>query len=206
MFRTRMTLFSALMIALLSGFLPGCKGSGQQQASHPATAPMQAAPIAAGSPPAAGPNQQAVAANLGPRQALPSQNWPVAGGPPATGIGPGGPATSPSWATRQAPPTDDALQGTCPVTGAELGSMGEPVPVTVRGKVVYVCCAGCVNKLLANPDRYLRADSSHDAAGYAAPHYGRSASTDGGGCCSSGASRSSARVASSICGGACCSE
>ena len=42
----------------------------------------------------------------------------------------------------------------CPVTGAKLGSMGPPVPVLVGGQTVYVCCAGCVEKIERNPERY----------------------------------------------------
>lgn len=49
-----------------------------------------------------------------------------------------------------------AGQKTCPVTGAELGSMGPPVPVTVGGQTIYVCCQGCVAKVQRNPDTYLR--------------------------------------------------
>lgn len=48
-------------------------------------------------------------------------------------------------------------QKTCPVTGEELGSMGEPVPVTLKGKTVYVCCRGCAGKAQADPDKTLAA-------------------------------------------------
>lgn len=46
-------------------------------------------------------------------------------------------------------------QGTCPVTGEALGSMGEPIKVDVNGKPVFICCEGCREELLANPDRFL---------------------------------------------------
>ena len=46
-------------------------------------------------------------------------------------------------------------QRTCPVSGAELGSMGDPIPVAVKGQTVYVCCSGCVRKLKANPEEYV---------------------------------------------------
>jgi YHS domain-containing protein len=46
-------------------------------------------------------------------------------------------------------------QKTCPVSGAPLGSMGAPVKVKVKGRVVFLCCAGCKAKLLKNPDKYL---------------------------------------------------
>lgn len=48
-------------------------------------------------------------------------------------------------------------QKTCPVTGEELGSMGKPVPVTLKGETVYVCCRGCAAKAQANPDKTLAA-------------------------------------------------
>jgi hypothetical protein len=41
------------------------------------------------------------------------------------------------------------------VTGEELGSMGNPIPVTVKGETVLVCCQGCVKKVQRNPDKYL---------------------------------------------------
>ena len=46
-------------------------------------------------------------------------------------------------------------QKTCPVTGKDLGSMGKPVAVKVKGDTIYVCCQGCVAKVNANPDVYL---------------------------------------------------
>lgn len=54
------------------------------------------------------------------------------------------------------PMQDQSNQQFCPVTGAKLGSMGEPVPVVVGGETVYVCCAACVDKLHSDPQRYLR--------------------------------------------------
>jgi hypothetical protein len=47
------------------------------------------------------------------------------------------------------------VQHTCPVTGATLTSKGEPVPVTVRGETVLVCCPRCVKKVQQAPDKYL---------------------------------------------------
>jgi hypothetical protein len=46
-------------------------------------------------------------------------------------------------------------QKTCPVTGQALGSMGPPVPVTVKGQTIYVCCQGCVATVQGDPDTYL---------------------------------------------------
>jgi hypothetical protein len=47
-------------------------------------------------------------------------------------------------------------QKTCPVTGALLGSMGTPVKVKVKGRVVFLCCAGCKGKIQKHPDEYLK--------------------------------------------------
>ena len=53
-------------------------------------------------------------------------------------------------------PTADAYpMTTCPVTGAKLGSMGEPIDVEVKGRIVKVCCPGCVETVKADPGRYL---------------------------------------------------
>ena len=48
-----------------------------------------------------------------------------------------------------------AEQKTCPVTGAELGSMGDPIAVEVDGRKVWTCCDACPPKLKANPAKYL---------------------------------------------------
>lgn len=57
--------------------------------------------------------------------------------------------------------TASALQGkgqqTCPVTGEPLGSMGDPIPVTVQGRTIQVCCQGCVAAVQKNPEKYLKA-------------------------------------------------
>lgn len=56
-----------------------------------------------------------------------------------------------------------ARQATCPVTGEKLGSMGRPVPVPVKGETIYVCCQGCVDAVLAEPDKYLAIVHSDNA-------------------------------------------
>ena len=48
-----------------------------------------------------------------------------------------------------------AEQKICPVTGAKLGSMGEPIPVEVDGRKVWTCCDACPPKLKADPKKYL---------------------------------------------------
>lgn len=48
-----------------------------------------------------------------------------------------------------------AAQKVCPVMDEPLGGMGAPLKVDVKGKAVYICCAGCAKKLHADPDVYL---------------------------------------------------
>ena len=46
-------------------------------------------------------------------------------------------------------------QHVCPVTGEMLGTMGPPKKVEVNGQQVWICCDGCHEELLSNPDKYL---------------------------------------------------
>lgn len=48
-----------------------------------------------------------------------------------------------------------AAQQVCPVSGQPLGSMGAPIPVTIDSHTIYVCCAGCIDAVKANPNKYL---------------------------------------------------
>jgi len=48
-----------------------------------------------------------------------------------------------------------AKQKVCPVTGEELGSMGDPVKVVVKGQTVFLCCSGCEDAIKKDPDKYL---------------------------------------------------
>ena len=48
-----------------------------------------------------------------------------------------------------------SLQATCPVSGKKLGSMGAPPKVMVDGKPLFVCCAGCSDKVKNSPQQYL---------------------------------------------------
>lgn len=45
------------------------------------------------------------------------------------------------------------VQRICPVSGDELGAMGEPIKVNVGGQHVFVCCKGCLGKEL-NPQHW----------------------------------------------------
>lgn len=46
-------------------------------------------------------------------------------------------------------------QKICPVTEADLDSMGGPVAVDVAGERVFICCKGCEKALKADPQKYL---------------------------------------------------
>ncbi|MDR3634863.1 MAG: efflux RND transporter periplasmic adaptor subunit [Isosphaeraceae bacterium] len=46
-------------------------------------------------------------------------------------------------------------QKICPVTDAELGSMGDPVRVEVDGQKLWTCCDACPPKVKARPAQYL---------------------------------------------------
>jgi membrane fusion protein, copper/silver efflux system len=48
-------------------------------------------------------------------------------------------------------------QKLCPVLpGSRLGSMGVPVKLTIEGQTVFLCCAGCREAGLSNPQETLR--------------------------------------------------
>ena len=49
-----------------------------------------------------------------------------------------------------------AVQKICPVTGADLNSMGGAVPVEVVGRRVFICCAGCETALRKDPAKHLK--------------------------------------------------
>ncbi len=46
-------------------------------------------------------------------------------------------------------------QKMCPVTKEPLGSMGQPVFVQVKGRLVALCCQGCESQMTEFPDKYL---------------------------------------------------
>jgi hypothetical protein len=48
-----------------------------------------------------------------------------------------------------------ARQKVCPVSGEPLGSMGDPIKVLIDGKPLYLCCEGCVPKVMKDPAAYL---------------------------------------------------
>lgn len=44
-------------------------------------------------------------------------------------------------------------QTTCPVMG---GKINKAQYADVKGKRIYVCCAGCIGKIKADPDKYIK--------------------------------------------------
>lgn len=57
---------------------------------------------------------------------------------------------------------------TCVVSGAELGSMGDPVVINHNGREVRFCCPACVAKFNAEPEKYLK---RLDEAAAKRPHH-----------------------------------
>ena len=43
----------------------------------------------------------------------------------------------------------------CPVSGEELGSMGDPLNVVIANQMVSLCCKGCEKKLRTEPAKYV---------------------------------------------------
>ncbi|HUG67221.1 MAG TPA: hypothetical protein VMM76_05700 [Pirellulaceae bacterium] len=63
-------------------------------------------------------------------------------------------------------------QGICPVMKTPLGAHGTPVKVSVNGRSLFVCCRGCIDKVVQNPDLYFqKASSAQIAPGQ--PHFSR---------------------------------
>ncbi len=58
--------------------------------------------------------------------------------------------------TEKAAVEDTYPLDTCIVTGAKLGSMGEPVVYDHEGREIRFCCAGCIKKFEADPNGYLK--------------------------------------------------
>jgi YHS domain-containing protein len=49
---------------------------------------------------------------------------------------------------------DNYPMKTCPISGEELGSMGEPVIVEHEGTTVKLCCKKCITKFNEDPAKY----------------------------------------------------
>jgi hypothetical protein len=46
-------------------------------------------------------------------------------------------------------------QKLCPVGDSPLGSMGKPFKINVKGRDVFLCCAGCEHAVKEDPDAIL---------------------------------------------------
>ena len=66
---------------------------------------------------------------------------------------------------------------TCPVSGGELGSMGEPMDIVVGNRLVRLCCAGCEKQVRENPEPIIaKLDAAvikQQSDGYALEHLPR---------------------------------
>ena len=51
--------------------------------------------------------------------------------------------------------TEIKAQEDCPVSTIPLGSIGEPIKMTVKDTKFWICCDDCKVKLKADPDTYL---------------------------------------------------
>ncbi len=49
-----------------------------------------------------------------------------------------------------------AQQGICPVTETPLGDHGDPIKLVVNNQPVYVCCAGCIQRVQNDPYGYVQ--------------------------------------------------
>jgi YHS domain-containing protein len=49
--------------------------------------------------------------------------------------------------------TEPKKQTTCPVMG---GKINKAQYADVKGKRIYVCCTGCIAKIKADPDKYIK--------------------------------------------------
>ena len=48
-------------------------------------------------------------------------------------------------------------QKMCPVSNEELGSMGKPIKVTIKGQEFFICCGGCKSDTEKKTDEVLAA-------------------------------------------------
>ncbi len=70
----------------------------------------------------------------------------------------------------------------CVVSGAKLGSMGEPYEYKHDGRRILLCCAGCVRAIENNPEKYLKKldEAAKEAAKKAVNEAGEEAGEDAG--------------------------
>jgi len=90
---------------------------------------------------------------------------------------------------------------TCVVSGEELGGMGDALDRVVAGRLVRLCCKGCIKKLEKDPAKFIGlVDAARGAKGGACG----GACGNGGGCCGAGGGEA-AQPAKAEKGG-CCEE
>lgn len=53
-------------------------------------------------------------------------------------------------------------QKVCPVGGELLGSMGAPIKLTVEGRELFICCAGCEDAVREDLEKYFSKLGHHD--------------------------------------------
>ena len=59
--------------------------------------------------------------------------------------------------TKPAPAADDGYPlKTCPVSGRELGSMGDPYVIFYHEKKVKLCCSSCLKEFNTDPAKYIQ--------------------------------------------------
>lgn len=58
-------------------------------------------------------------------------------------------------AVESAQPTE-AGNKICPVSGEEIGSMGEGFKIEYNGVIYNLCCPGCEKDFLKEPDKYIQ--------------------------------------------------
>lgn len=56
-----------------------------------------------------------------------------------------------------------AVQKICPISGQELGSMGQPLKVAVGQEELFVCCKGCLEREI-NPQHWATIHANFAAA------------------------------------------
>ena len=75
---------------------------------------------------------------------------------------------------------------TCPVTGAELGSMGTPIEYHYQGRLIKFCCPDCPPKFEKSPAKYLAildlASDTPWVEGFACPMHPDQLRPEGGKC------------------------
>lgn len=58
----------------------------------------------------------------------------------------------------------------CVVSGEKLGSMGDPIEVTVQDHTFKLCCASCEDELRENPDKFIKVLEEAKQGSGPAPH------------------------------------